>query len=317
MNAPLKTAELSRNAAFAAARNVRLSVLIPFYRDNPCALLKGLCAKPPGGVEIILYDDGSDDSALGEAVREAVLRAPLAAMLVSARNNYGRAFARNTLTGAARGEWVLLLDADMMPPNAAFLQRWCACIKEQAPAVAFGGFAVPPLHSVTPAHRLHLAFSQSSDCLPAAIRAQNPASTVCTSNLLVRRDVLRTHPFDDGFDGWGWEDVEWAARVARDHSIVHIDNPALHLGLETPETLLQRFRDSAANYARFVQRHPALARTLPSWKAAHIAAAIPGFSFFCPVFAAIARNALGLWPLPARILALKLWRSSWYAKALP
>ena len=316
MSAPLKTAELSRNAAFAAARDVRLSVLIPFYRDNPCALLKRLCAKPPGGVEIILYDDGSDDSALGGAVHAAVQAAPLPAMLVSARNNCGRAFARNTLTGAARGAWVLLLDADMMPPNAGFLQRWCACINDQAPAIAFGGFIVPALSSVAPEQRLHLAFSQSADCLPAALRAQNPASTVCTSNLLVRSDVLRDHPFDDGFDGWGWEDVEWAARAARDHSIIHIDNPALHLGLETPETLLRRFRDSAANYARFVQRHPALAHTLPSWKATRLIAKTPGFSYFRPLFAAIARNALGLWPLRARILALKLWRSSWYAKAL-
>ncbi len=316
MNAPLKSCTVVRNAAFDAAGAVRLSVLIPFYRDNPAPLLKRLAASPPQGAEIILYDDGSADAVLTGAVIEAVQEAPLPAMLISAQHNCGRACARNALTRAARGAWVLLLDADMMPPDAAFLQRWRACVDKLAPAIAFGGFAVPPGHSVAPEQRLHQAFSQHSDCLPAAVRMQNPASHVCTSNLLVRKDVLQAVPFDDGFDGWGWEDVEWAARAGQHYPIIHIDNPALHLGLENPGTLLRRFRDSAANYARFVHRHPALARSLPSWKAARMAAKIPGFSRLRPLFAAIARNKAGLWPLRARILALKLWRSSWYAKAL-
>ena len=62
--------------------------------------------------------------------------------------------------------------------------------------------------------------------------ATAPEKYVFTSNLLIRRDVFDAEPFDAGFVGWGWEDVEWGMRVSRRHPIAHIDNPATHLGLD-------------------------------------------------------------------------------------
>src|SRR5690606_22880811 len=130
-----------------------------------------------------------------------------------------------------------------------FLRAWLD-EADNFTAIAFGGFSVP--ERVARDAALHRALSASGDCLDAAARRRNPAQYVFTSNLLVRADVLRAVPFDAGFSGWGWEDAEWAARAAGRFAIVHIDNPAVHLGLESADTLLRRFRESAANYARFV-----------------------------------------------------------------
>ncbi|PHS26457.1 MAG: glycosyl transferase [Robiginitomaculum sp.] len=313
---PTKLPCVHNNAAWPHDTAIVLSVLIPFYKDNPQKLLRALGQNPPLNVEVILYDDGSADPDLSSAMDRATAKARLPVKLISAYENVGRSGARNALIKAARGQWVLFLDADMMPEDDQFLRTWMACTQNDNPAIAFGGFSVPPLGHIAPEMILHQAFSQNSDCLPAAERAQNPAKHVCTSNLLVRRDVLNEHPFDNGFSGWGWEDVEWAARAARDYNIHHIDNPAQHLGLESAETLVRRFRDSAPNYARFVKRHPDLASTLPSWKAAHVLRNVPGLALVRPVFSAMARDTSGLVPLSLRILALKLWRSCWYAKAL-
>lgn len=308
---------IHNNAFWQHDAPIVLSVLIPFYKDDPHNLLRRLAKTAPDDVEIILYDDGSNDPLLSQCMDAATAAAEIPVQLISASENLGRAAARNALIRSARGQWVLFLDADMMPEQDDFLVNWMACIKVEKPAIAFGGFSVSTDDTVPPTLALHQAFSQRSDCLPARIRAQNPAKHVCTSNLLVRRDVLRDCPFDKGFAGWGWEDVEWAARAAKRHSILHIDNPARHLGLESADTLVRRFRDSAPNYARFVQRHPDLARTLPSWKAAHFLRKIPTLLLFRPLLAAMAKDTSGLIPLRLRVLALKLWRSSWYAKVLP
>src|SRR5690606_23100227 len=96
------------------------------------------------------------------------------------------------------------------------------------------------------AHALHRALAVGGDCLPAAERRHAPEKYVFTSNLLVRRDVFETERFDEGFSGWGWEDVEWGMRVARRWPIVHIDNPATHLGLDDAETLAAKYEQSTA-----------------------------------------------------------------------
>jgi glycosyltransferase involved in cell wall biosynthesis len=304
------------NSAWQGGDPVKLSVLIPYYRDNPQALLNRLSAHAPLHTEVILYDDGSNDADLSLQMDNAVRQSTMPVQRIEAFENLGRSAARNALIKAARGKWVLFLDADMMPQTDAFLDQWMQCITNNNPEIAFGGFRVPARNEIAPALGLHQAFSRHSDCLSAKIRAQNPAKHVCTSNLLVKKDVLAQCPFDNGFSGWGWEDVEWAARAAAHHDILHIENPARHLGLESADTLVRRFRDSAPNYARFVHRHPELAQTLPSWKAAHLLKNIPGISLLRPVFAALARNSSGMVPMGLRIMALKLWRSSWYAKAL-
>mgnify|MGYP000153297481 CR=1 FL=1 len=294
-----------------------LSILVPFYRDDPSGLVRALAGQyadlESGAAELILYDDGSADSELTGRVETALEAWPGPAGLILGGVNKGRAAARNALAEAATAPHLLFLDADMLPSDSYFVCRWLNAARGR-PDIVFGGFQVPD--RVAPESALHRAFSASGDCLDARARNRNPAQYVCTSNLLVRADVLRAAPFDAGFSGWGWEDSEWAARAAAQFRIDHIDNPAIHLGLESADTLLTRFRDSAVNYARFVSRHPDLAATLGSYAWARRVKRAPAVRRIRPVLAALARGHAPA-PMPVRVLALKLWRASWYSEVLP
>ncbi len=297
-----------------------LSVLTPFKGDDPAPLLLALGEELGGGpdpnsVEIILYDDGTGDYALLQRLAALVEDAPCPVALLSDQVNRGRSVARNRLFAEARGRHVLFLDADMLPDSPHFLARWVSLIETEDPGVAFGGFSVDraPRSRETALHR---AFSASSECPPAMVRDEQPAKFVYTSNLMVRRDILEAAPFDDGFAGWGWEDVEWAARVAQLTPIRHVDNTATHLGLESPDKLLSKFQKSAPNFRRFVERHPDLAQALPSFKVARALSRAPAARALRPLFAALARDRYGMTPMTARVLALKLWRASWYGEAL-
>ena len=154
--------------------------------------------------------------------------------LVSSRVNLGRAKGRNRLARFARGGWLLFLDADMAPDSPEFLKVYLDLIAAHAPAVAFGGFSLDQAPDKAE-HALHRRMALASDCASAEVRRDHPEKHVFTSNLLVRRDVFAAQPFDESFAGWGWEDVEWAMRVARHHWITHIDNTATHLGLDDAE----------------------------------------------------------------------------------
>ncbi|MGH6955354.1 MAG: glycosyltransferase family 2 protein [Caulobacteraceae bacterium] len=306
------SATLFDNLAWASAAP-RLSVLIPFFRDDPSRLLEALdAASAPA--EIVLLDDGSGDEALAERARAALEALRLPARFVKLARNEGRAAGRNRLAAEARGRHLLFLDSDMLPDAPDFLGRWLALIEAEDPAVAFGGFSLdqaPPKR----AHAVHRALSLRSDCLPAERRRLTPEKYVFTSNLLIRRDVFDAEPFDAGFVGWGWEDVEWAMRVSRRHPILHIDNPATHLGLATAGAVAAKFEESAANFARVIAAHGDIVRTYPSYRAASALKRAPLLAFWRPWLKALALAE----PAPARLraFALRLYRAALYAEAIP
>ena len=289
-----------------------LSVLVPFYRDNPLGTLTAIAAQCGPEVEVLAWDDGTGSPELTAELARAVPALPADVRIWTGAANAGRSAARNALFARARGAWVLFLDADMRPGDAMFVARYLDAIGTGAADVLFGGFRVEASGSAET--RLHRALSQRSDCLDAAERAALGAKLVASSNLAVRADVLRAEPFDDGFTGWGWEDSEWAARVAARYRLEHLDNPAVHLGLETDSSLLSRFASSGGNYRRFVERHPDLARDLPLYRHALTLGSVPGQAVMRPVLKAMVR--LRLLPVGVRVLALKLWRASHYADAL-
>ena len=304
--------ELLTDNSLWSEGKARLSVLIPFKGDDPSPLLQAL-GRSGVTVEIILLDDGSNDAALIKRVEALVQGLPLPARLIRLEQNEGRARGRNRLVSHARGASFLFLDSDMLPDTPDFLANWNQLVAEHNPPVAFGGFS---LDQVAPRddQALHRAMAGHSDCLPASQRRLNPEKHLFTSNLLVRRDVFETEAFDEGFTGWGWEDVEWGMRVARTWPILHLDNTATHLGLDTASVIAAKFEQSAANFARVVAAHRGVVSTYPSYKVAKLMKATPFRSVWRPLLKAYALIERA--PLKTRALAMRLYRAALYAEAV-
>ena len=309
------SAQIHDNAAWAQATPT-ISVLIPFLRDDPQGLLRRLDSEAPalsGAVELILLDDGTVDADLTTRLQSTIDALRLPVRLITLAANEGRARGRNRLTTAARGETYLFLDSDMRPDTPVFLQNWLRLMSDSAPSVAFGGFSLDQAPNDA-RFAVHRALSGASECLPAFKRALTPEKYVYTSNLLVRRDVFAAEAFDPGFSGWGWEDVEWAMRVSRRFSVVHIDNPATHMGLDTVEDLARKFDQGAGNFSRVVALHPAIVQTYPSYKAARTLKRLPAL----PLARRLLKQAALTTALPVktRAFALRLYRAAVYADAV-
>ena len=303
------------NAAWKGAKPA-LSVLTPFLRDDPeelLALLDEEAGSVDGAVEVIVLDDGTRDPELTARLTARIRAMALPARLITLPANEGRSIGRNRLAAAARGGSLLFLDSDMRPDHRRFLRDWAELVAREDPAVAFGGFSL--LQAPTDARfAVHRAMAAKSECVPYTERARQPEKYVYTSNLLVRRDVFEAEAFDPGFTGWGWEDVEWAMRVARRFRVVHLDNPATHMGLDTVEALARKYEQSAPNFARMVSRHPDVVVAYPSYKAAKLLKRVPGLPGLRRI---MRRGADAAWlPVGARAFSLRLYRAALYAEAV-
>jgi glycosyltransferase involved in cell wall biosynthesis len=308
-------AKMTDSPAWKTAKPA-VSVLIPFLRDDPSELLNLLdeeAASVGGAVEIVVLDDGTRDAALTARLTHQIRTMVLPVRLITLTANEGRSIGRNRLASAARGGSLLFLDSDMRPDHRRFLRDWADLAAREDPAVAFGGFSL--LQAPTDARfAVHRAIAAKSECVPWMERARQPEKYVYTSNLLVRRDVFEAEAFDPGFTGWGWEDVEWAMRVSRRFRVVHLDNTATHMGLDTVTALAGTYEQSAPNFARMAERHPAIVATYPSYRAARLLKRLPGLTGLRQV---MRRGAETGWlPVAARAFSLRLYRAALYADAV-
>jgi GT2 family glycosyltransferase len=192
-------ATIVENTAWASAEP-SLSILIPAYQDDPTRLI-GALNQPDPAVEIVVLDDGTRDTALACGIANAVTALGTPAKFIRLGCNEGRAKGRNRLAAAARGRHLLFLDADMAPDSPDFIDRWLTLVDDEDPAVAFGGFSLDQAPA-EPAYAVSRSLALRSECLSAAQRRRAPEKHVFTSNLLVRRDVFESEPFDGGFSGW-------------------------------------------------------------------------------------------------------------------
>ncbi|WP_325059674.1 glycosyltransferase family A protein [Vitreimonas sp.] len=297
----------------AATAPVRLSILTPFFRCDPTPLLAAM-ASAPAGVEFVLLDDGSGSAELLARVltSAAALRAPV--RVIVWEKNRGRAAGRNRLVAEAAGDYVLFLDADMIPDCPRFLERWLE-VAESEPLAAFGGLSLRKA-TRTAETALHHNLFGASDCRDAEGRARAPAQFTASANLLVRRDLLAQLPFDSGFVGWGFEDTEWALRAAHLGPILHVDNPATHAGLDDVETLIRKSEEAGPNFARLAAKHPSAVRSFSAHRLAQALRLAPARAALRRACAWLARDPLSATPMIVRRAALKLYRASCYAEHL-
>jgi len=294
----------------------RLSILTPFYKETPVALLEALGrdrAMRTGRVDVILIDDGSGQPALTGSVISCLEAQPYPATLITLSENAGRAAGRNRLMAASRSRYFLFLDSDMLPDSPDFIQTWLDVMDQECPPVAFGGISLEQA-SHDQAVALHRAMASHSDTVKAEVRRLSPEKYVFTSNLLVRHDILAEEAFDPAFTGWGWEDVEWSMRVSRRWDIVHVDNPATHLGLDSAEVLAAKYEQSVTNFARVVAAHRDIVSAYPGYKAARLLKMAPFRQLWRPMLKAVALTSS--LPVRLRALSMRLYRAALYAEAV-
>ncbi len=280
-----------------------LSILIPLYNWDIGELLQkihdqAMALREKSEIEILVFDDGSTKLFGAEAKAQQLSLVRYQALT----RNSGRAAIRNRLLEHARGEYVLYLDADMLPDNDTFLQHYIE-YAEKGCDIICGGISYAQNIEKGNESSFYLYKSLKTEALSAKQRSRTPWRYLFTSNILLRRKIAESVRFDPRFTGYGFEDIEWALRLADSYSLTHIDNTCSHMGLMTKRQAFARMRDSTENYALLLALHTAKTASSSGAKISGILMKLP-----CSILRGIDTLLARLFSLPWNPLSLVLFQ---------
>lgn len=187
-----------------------ISVIIPTCNNREVLgkTLHALFAQtlPAQSFEIVVLDDGSTDGT-GEMVRALVSPVPITYQW---QENRGRAAARNAGSRLAKGRILFYLDSDILA-SPDLLERHYRCYEAYpGPIGVQGRTMVHPASKVTP-------FMKTKELFPDFTRRNRSNLSpyhFITRNVSIRaEDLWSVGGFDEGFPGYGWEDIELGLRL--------------------------------------------------------------------------------------------------------
>lgn len=223
-----------------------ISVLIPVYNYNVSNLVIELnkqLINEKIEFEIICIDDSST-----EQIEENLQLNKLNnVQFIQLAKNIGRSKIRNILAKKATFNWLLFLDADVMPELNTFTSCYLSAIKEYKSTVFCGGI----VYQLTPPGKnkmLRWVYGRKREEIDFFIRNKKPYDFFLGSNFLIYKEVFNKFIFNESIVKYGYEDVVFAQKL-RDNSVAveQINNRVFHLGLEYNSVYLEKVKEALRN----------------------------------------------------------------------
>lgn len=231
---------------------MKISVVIPTFqrRDSLEVVLPSLLQQtfPASDYELLLCDAGSTDGTQ-ELVEE--LNDPRLRFLPGP--NAGRSGARNRGVRTASGELVLFTDADIIADSQLLAQHWDFHQMYPGDAVVGCEVQVDTLEQYETYRQDPQRYARHrSD------RKTVPWHYFLTGNASARKaDLLRVGIFDEGFTGYGHEDLELGYRLQRAGCRLHYNARAVnyHWHPVPFDEQCQKMYLAGKSTVRFYQKH--------------------------------------------------------------
>ena len=204
-----------------------LSILIPLYNYNVTNLVKTIhrqCITGGFPFEIIICDDNSDLNFDLDFSEENIIS-------ISNNINIGRTETRQKLANIAKYDWLLFLDADVLPVNSSFINQYIKIINSLNFEVSFGGFkyknTIPSSDKI-----LRWKYGRQKEDISSDLRNKNPYKVIISANILIKNTLFKSINGDLKGNHYGYDNIFSLRLKERNTKIIHIENPVWHLGLE-------------------------------------------------------------------------------------
>ena len=231
-----------------------LSILIPTYNYNCYPLVLELKKQADSlfiDYEILIQDDAST---MHQDNNQKINKLSNCSYTVSPEN-YGRTKTRNDLAQKSSYDWLLFLDADVIPVHSDFIAKYIT-FYTTGYDIILGGLKY---EDTTPhfSEILRHKYGQNREVKSALQRNSNPYQYICSGNFLIQKSVFLKTNFNKDQNLYGM-DVFFSYQLYRHQSkILHIENPVYHLGLETNIIFFEKSLAAVINrkklYAEFTE----------------------------------------------------------------
>ncbi len=225
-----------------------LSILIPVYNWDCTRLIKdlhfqGLTLGIP--YEIIIADDCSTDKDLQQKSR-LVAETHENCRYFAVPHNIGRAAIRNFMADQSKYDKLLFLDCDAEVKDKQFLKKYMEASDKAS--VVCGGLTHPDEIPMKGQELRYLYEKNAAFERSAGFRSQNPYLRFTSFSFLIEREVFMKIRFDESYVRYGYEDVQFGHELEENGvSILHIDNPLAHIGLDDSASYLNKTRQAVQN----------------------------------------------------------------------
>ena len=221
-----------------------VSIVMPCYNDGAylAEAVASVAAQTYAQIELVLVDDGSDDG----QTRQALADVRLGNMQVLHTNHVGPAAARNAAIRAAKGTYILPLDADdMIAPT--YVEKAVAVLQSQ------------PEVGVVYCHADLFGAASGPWCLPEySLKTELLDNCIFVTAMFRRADWQAVGGFCEDFKA-GMEDYDfWLSLLGLGREVCQLPETLFHYRIKEKSRTTRFMANEAAvqeTYAKLYQRH--------------------------------------------------------------
>lgn len=232
-----------------------LSILIPIYNFDVTELVLSLQKQAIEcniDFEIILMDDASKKKFCDI---NSKLQNANNIIYIQLTENIGRSKIRNKLAETAKFEYLIFMDCDSEITCTNFIKNYLVYCNSKI--LVYGGRTY---QNDAPADKnlyLRWIYGIKREVKSSEIRKKNPNKSFMTNNFLISKSIFNEIKFNENIRNYGHEDTLFGYELKKKKiSIIHIDNPLKHIGLENNSEFLAKTEQGIKNLKLILQLFP-------------------------------------------------------------
>lgn len=218
---------------------MQLSILIPIFNFDVREFVNELnrqCLDLKLEFEILLIDDNSKNKYFNlnnelttiDNVRYEKLK-----------KNIGRSKIRNLLIERASFSNCLVLDCDLKIDSIDFIKKYIVSYNPNV--VVVGGHKYEDLPPKRKKELLHWRYGVKVEAISLIQRLKDPYFSFKTNSFFISKEVFSLIKFDESLVNYGHEDTVFGVGLELNKiELIHIENPVIHIGLESAKSFLQK-----------------------------------------------------------------------------
>ncbi|MDD2524976.1 MAG: glycosyltransferase [Bacteroidales bacterium] len=224
-----------------------ISILIPTYKQECYTLVDELHRQAAAlGVlfEILVADDASPEP---HKTANLQINALEHCRFIELKENLGSGRIRNFLGREAKYPLLLFLDADTMPCDTSFLQRY---LDESSKETVLCGGLRYRIKTPAPDRTLRYKYGIHVEEKVCEKGVQSSSAPFISINFCISRALFEQYHFDEAFTGYGHEDTLYGIRLQQNGiSFRYIPNPVFHEVADTNRAFLSKTERGIENLA--------------------------------------------------------------------